>query len=210
MATLLARSQVSTVAGTCRPRVKPSPRVIFRMLPNLRPRVSQPRSFYGYGCGPQDPASRAEYAKKAREFWQEMAKGMQGGFYTGPDGVKYNFDGTQADPSGQSLSLSVDVQEDENTYTIYADIPGVSKGDLSIRLSNEGVLTVSGERKALEGEGVKTRERKSGKFERKLTLPKDADPEGVSAKVTEGVLTINVWKKRQEPAVQDFKDIPVA
>eukprot|EP00877_Chromochloris_zofingiensis_P001397 jgi/Chrzof1/11258/Cz05g29210.t1 len=223
MATTLARSQVSAVSGTCRARsVRARLPATLRVGPRQRRHVcSTPRAYYGYGtCGPQDDATRKEYAKKMAEFWSKSMQGnpaFSGSFVwpggsvsIGPDGVRYNNEASGAAAPNQARNLAIDIQETDAAYILYADIPGVAKSDLTIRLSTEGVLTVSGERKPLEDEGIKTRERRSGKFERKVPLAQDADADSVSARVTDGVLTITVQKKVQEPQSPDFRNIPVA
>jgi HSP20 family protein len=48
-----------------------------------------------------------------------------------------------------------------------------------------------------------------GPFSRSWTLPEDADSEGISAKVSEGVLTITVPKKQPEPEVDDAQEISI-
>eukprot|EP00882_Tetradesmus_deserticola_P006944 GHRQ01007315.1.p1 GENE.GHRQ01007315.1~~GHRQ01007315.1.p1 ORF type:complete len:159 (-),score=73.08 GHRQ01007315.1:1210-1686(-) len=109
--------------------------------------------------------------------------------------------------------LPIDVADaPEGFYTLYADIPGLSKADLSIKLSKERVLTISGERKApLADAPLQQQERVLGSFERRWELPEDAEGEGISAKVADGVLTITVPKKQPEPEpVDEQQDIVIA
>jgi HSP20 family protein len=58
-------------------------------------------------------------------------------------------------------------------------------------------------------EGFSQKERMYGPFSRSWTLPEDADSEGISAKVSEGVLTITVPKKQPEPEVDDAQEISI-
>jgi HSP20 family protein len=103
--------------------------------------------------------------------------------------------------------LAIDLVEDDLKYIIYADVPGLSKADLSIRLSKANVLTISGERKTASEEKVLAQERQSGAFKREWSLPDNADPTAISAKVTDGVLTITVGKKLPEPEVDESASI---
>jgi HSP20 family protein len=110
-------------------------------------------------------------------------------------------------------ALPLDVADaPEGFYTLYADVPGLSKADLSIKLSKERVLTISGERKApLADVSLQQQERVLGSFERRWQLPEDAESEGISAKVADGVLTITVPKKQPEPEpVDESEDIFIA
>jgi HSP20 family protein len=110
-------------------------------------------------------------------------------------------------------ALPLDVADaPEGFYTLYADVPGLSKADLSIKLSKERVLTISGERKPpLADAPLQQQERVLGSFERRWQLPEDAESEGISAKVADGVLTITVPKKQPEPEpVDEQQDIFIA
>ena len=85
---------------------------------------------------------------------------------------------------------------------IYAFAPGLDPATLEVNL-DRGVLTIAGERKAnLPAPDEKTalhiNERFAGRFRRVLSLPEDADPNGVSADYRDGVLHISV--KRRESA----------
>jgi len=96
---------------------------------------------------------------------------------------------------------SVDISEDDNAFTLHADIPGVNPDDIDISM-DKGVLTIKGERQSVnteEGENFKRVERQSGQFYRRFTLPDSADSEKIEAKSEHGVLTITIPK--QEVAV---------
>ncbi|RZL61353.1 MAG: Hsp20/alpha crystallin family protein [Variovorax sp.] len=85
------------------------------------------------------------------------------------------------------------------TIEIYAFAPGVDPGTLEVNLER-GLLTVAGERKsplpeAENGAAVHINERFEGRFRRVLTLPDDADPEAVDAKLRNGVLHITVQRR---------------
>jgi HSP20 family protein len=137
-----------------------------------------------------------------------------GGGYTFGAGCK---PGSAQQQQQQSKSgtpqVPIDVADaPEGFYTLYADIPGLFKADLSIKLSKERVLTISGERKSpLADAPLQQQERVLGSFERRWQLPEDAESEGISAKVADGVLTITVPKKQPEPEpVDEQQDIFIA
>lgn len=94
---------------------------------------------------------------------------------------------------------SVDIKEDENTYQVVADVPGVEPKDIDISLE-EGVLTVKGERNLeseVESEGYTRSERAYGSFTRRFTLPDTADADNISAKTEHGVLKLLIPKKEK-------------
>jgi HSP20 family protein len=91
----------------------------------------------------------------------------------------------------------VDIEEQDDAYVIEAEVPGVTKDDVNIELvSNE--LTITGEIKEREREGIlRKRTRRVGRFEYRVRLPEQVDPENVEAKLTDGVLSVRVPKHEQ-------------
>ena len=82
---------------------------------------------------------------------------------------------------------------------IYAFAPGVDPASLEVNLER-GLLTIAGERKGVQPAAdakaaVHINERFDGAFRRMLTLPEDADPEAVDAKLRDGVLRITVQRR---------------
>ena len=91
-----------------------------------------------------------------------------------------------------------DVSETEGEYLIKAELPEVRKEDVSVTVL-DGVLTLSGERRQVQGEeGEKLHriERRYGSFERRFALPEDADQAGIKAESKDGVLVIHVPKHK--------------
>lgn len=96
-----------------------------------------------------------------------------------------------------SWSPAVDIRENDGSYLIRADVPGVDPKDIEVTLEH-GVLTVSGERKGeTQGEeaGYRRVERFRGRFVRSFALPDTADADKVDAKVKDGVLEVIINKK---------------
>ena len=102
------------------------------------------------------------------------------------------------------LSPAVDLSEDEKSYVVTAELPGVGKDDVTVEL-HEDVLTIRGEKKS-EREEKKDRshwvERSYGSFARSFTLPPTAQPEEMKATFKDGVLRIEIPKKEQAKARQ--------
>ena len=92
--------------------------------------------------------------------------------------------------------FDVDVREDEDRYTIEANLPGVDKDGVEVTFE-DGVLTIEGEvRRDDERQGANfhLRERCVGKLSRSFRLPAEADSETVKATLADGVLTVTVDK----------------
>ncbi len=93
----------------------------------------------------------------------------------------------------------VDIFETEAGYQVEADLPGMTTEDLSIDLE-DGLLTISGERKAPEGQKedcCHVNERVHGKFRRTFRLHNSIDTEKIDAGMKHGVLVINLPKMEQ-------------
>jgi len=99
-------------------------------------------------------------------------------------------------PSAQRFVPAMDLTEAEDHYLLKADLPGLTEEDVSIEVDN-GVLTVSGERKAeheRQEKGWHRIERSFGTFQRQLTLPDGIDADAVTAEFDRGVLSVRVPK----------------
>lgn len=91
---------------------------------------------------------------------------------------------------------SVDILDNEDSYLVKAELPGVIKKDVNISV-NDGVLTLSGEKKRdieKKEDNYHLTESFYGKFERSFTLPKDVKSEGIKADYKNGILNINIPK----------------
>ena len=107
----------------------------------------------------------------------------------------------EANVATASWAPSVDITENDDAFTILADIPGVDPKDIEISM-DKGVLSIKGERKSEtveEKENYRRVERQSGQFYRRFTLPDSADTDKIEAKSEHGVITITIPK--QEVAI---------
>ena len=104
---------------------------------------------------------------------------------------------------------SVDIEEDDDKYKIKADLPGVDKKNIDVKLEN-GVLSIRGEKQVEKETGKDSkhhrRERFYGTFARSFTLPDAVDAEAVKASYKDGVLTLQIPKMEQaKPKSIDIK-----
>lgn len=97
------------------------------------------------------------------------------------------------------LSPAVDLSEDEKSFVVTAELPGVRREDVTVELQDD-VLTIRGEKKS-EREEKKDRshwvERTYGSFSRSFTVPPTAIGDELKATFKDGVLTIEISKKEQ-------------
>ncbi len=100
------------------------------------------------------------------------------------------------------LSPMSDASSDEEAYRITMELPGVTEDAIELHV-DQGVLTVSGEKKAEREEKGDTwyfSEREYGSFRRSFRLPGDAEADKADAKIIDGVLTVTVPRKAPEAA----------
>lgn len=91
---------------------------------------------------------------------------------------------------------AMDLLETEDHLVLRADLPGVGRDDIEIEVK-EGVLTVSGERRAQheqKREGYHRVERSFGRFSRSLELPKGVEADHIEAAFEDGVLEVRMPK----------------
>jgi HSP20 family protein len=91
----------------------------------------------------------------------------------------------------------VDIREESDRFVLYADIPGVDPQDIEVQM-DKGVITIKGERRAeatSETERYSRVERAHGSFHRRFALPDSADPDGITASGSNGVLRITIPKR---------------
>jgi len=109
-----------------------------------------------------------------------------------------NISASSSDTLSQ-LSLKLDVSETPTAYIVKAELPGVDEKDIEVTL-DEGLLTISGEKLQETEEDGKTFhriERSFGSFKRVLSLPADADENGIEAHMKNGVLELQIAKSKQ-------------
>jgi len=102
----------------------------------------------------------------------------------------------------------IDVYEENNTYVLEADLPGLTEKDIKLEVRN-GELTFStaktekSEEKTKKNQWIR-RERREFQFARSFTLPEDVDESGIQATFKNGVLQV-VMPKKPESAPKTFE-----
>ena len=98
---------------------------------------------------------------------------------------------------------AIDIAEDDNAYTVKAEVPGCKAEDIDISV-NANVLTISGEKRQAEEtkqKGYYHMERSWGSFRRDLTLAGDVETGKIEASCKDGVLTVTLPKsEKAKPA----------
>lgn len=106
--------------------------------------------------------------------------------------------------TGPTLSVRMDVKEDEKAFHVTADLPGLTEQEVDVTFE-DGVLTVRGEKKVVRDE-VKDKwhvvERSSGKFARQVALPSNVDHDKIEAAFEKGVLKITLPKAPEQSSAK--------
>lgn len=98
----------------------------------------------------------------------------------------------------QQMQIKTDVKENDKSYTVHAEIPGVKKEDIHVTIEGNQVsisAEVKKEKEEKEGEKVLRSERYYGKVYRSFALGQDVDEAAATAKYTDGVLDLTLPKK---------------
>jgi len=92
-----------------------------------------------------------------------------------------------------------DIWETSEAYRIDLEIPSVPAEAVDVAV-DEGVLVIAGERARAartEGERNHRLERRAGQFSRRFRLPEDADADGISARMVNGVLEVSIARREE-------------
>jgi len=100
-------------------------------------------------------------------------------------------------PARQDATLlpPVDVVEDATGITLYADLPGVPRDKLDLRVDGDQ-LNIEAELALAVPQGMTPShaEVSRSRYRRAFTLSKELDPEKVSAELNQGVLRVRIPK----------------
>ena len=128
------------------------------------------------------PTLRRIYANPLSEFQREIDRVLNHGL---------------GDGDLTTAAYPVDIHEDADAITVEAEMPGFKKDEISVTLE-QGVLSISAERKAEETKGEKhLNERCYRRLARSFKLPVDVDESKVNATLADGVLTLKLAKREE-------------
>ncbi len=137
--------------------------------------------------------------------WRGSPRGLRAEFDEMLGDMQRQFNETMERISGAAQQVpllggagtTVDVREDDTDVVVVADLPGVEREGISVRLLDPRTLRISARREeAREAEqaGYYMRERKVGAISRTATLPVDVREEGAHATFRNGVLEVRLKK----------------
>ena len=106
-------------------------------------------------------------------------------------------------PKANCTAPAINVKENDKAYIVELAAPGMKKDDFNVHINDEGNLIIMMEQKEDKKEEDKNtrylrREFSYSKFEQTLILPDDVQKDQISAKVENGVLTVQLPKVVEE------------
>jgi len=120
----------------------------------------------------------------------------------------FGFGGLGLSPAATQSSTwspQIEIGRQDGNLVVRADLPGVTPDDVQVEV-DDGVLTISGERREErteggEGQGFYRSERRYGSFYRSIPLPEGVKAENANASFRNGVLEITM----DAPQLQSHK-----
>ena len=108
--------------------------------------------------------------------------------------------------------MKTDIREDDKSYLLEVDLPGYSKDDIKIDIT-DGYLTINAKVEKEDNEDKKNyvrRERFTGEVSRSFYVGDDIKEEEVKASFKNGILTLEVPKLSLEDKKKDKKYIEIS
>jgi len=93
------------------------------------------------------------------------------------------------DSSLDSYKFRTTVEEGDNAYVVTAQVPGLNKDDISIKIE-DGTILVEGSRQVTKG--------MESSIHREFNIGRDIDELNASAEVKDGILTLTLPKKEKK------------
>ena len=145
------------------------------------------RNFH-YNIDPRDFQKFQAFAETAAErlgdMFNEIGKNVNANVNTA----------TAQQPVKAKMRIDI-AENDENVY-VFAELPGIAKEDVSVTMSEERVLTISGTKRKLYDDTLKVvrGERGYGEFSRQISVESEIEADKISATFRDGVLTVTLPK----------------
>lgn len=100
--------------------------------------------------------------------------------------------------SGRAVMPPVDIFEDETGFTVIADMPGVSREQLNVRVTGDSLL-IEGEASVPDIGNMELvyGEANTPQYHRSFTLSRELDPGKIEAKLANGILRLRIPKAEQ-------------
>jgi len=124
------------------------------------------------------------------------------------------FDNSWMRTKFQGTTPAINVSESDTEYTVEIAAPGMTKEDFNVSVNSDGDMVISMEKSEDKKSGERDkkylrREFSYSKFEQRLTLPDNVERQRISARMTNGILTVDIPKKTEEEKAQETQCIEI-
>jgi HSP20 family protein len=131
------------------------------------------------------PVARWDPFREIEDVWSRMGS-LLGDISGGGEGHAFG--------PWANLAVPADIEETDDAYVVRLDMPGVKRDDFTLELRDNELL-VSGEIKETERVGkLRKQTRRTGRFEHRIALPSEVNPDSVDATLSDGVLAVRLGK----------------
>ena len=103
----------------------------------------------------------------------------------------------ESGPSGSTPALAatgwpqLEIEQQDDQIRVVAELPGVDENDVDLTIE-DGVLSLTGEKRSERQDQSGYSERSYGRFERRIALPSNIDEDKCKAEFKNGVLTVTI------------------
>ncbi len=117
---------------------------------------------------------------------------------TSKDVVSQESKAVQQDKSERAIRPPVDIFEDSSGITVQADMPGVAKDRLEIKIDND-TLSIEGRADIAMPEGMEPlyADVRSTHYQRSFALSRELDGDKAEASLKDGILSLRIPKRQQ-------------
>jgi len=108
---------------------------------------------------------------------------------------------------GSSRMPSIDLVDNGDSFTVKADMPGVDKKNIKLKVTKEA-MSISAERneeREAKSKNYYSRERSSMGYYRELPFPEEVKSDSAKARYEEGILTIEIRKANPRASPTEVK-----
>ena len=111
--------------------------------------------------------------------------------------------------SNSNLSPDFNISQNNDSYFISSDLPGIDKKDVEVTVSDDSIV-IKGERKSTDqdtNDYLRYNSMRFGSFEKSFYIPDDANPQKINASMENGVLTVEI--KKAKKVAKNIKKIAI-
>jgi len=91
----------------------------------------------------------------------------------------------------------LEIEQEDKQIKVVAELPGVNEDDVELTIE-DGVLSLSGEKRSERKDESGYSERSYGRFERRIALPSDVNEDACKADFRNGVLTVTLPRAEEK------------